>query len=332
LIYRFIPVFSIIVLVILYAPAALGQDTPVCAACGEKVSGDFFETEGVYYHAKCFRCDFCGKPIPDSFIRYQGKNYHSSCFENNIALRCDVCGDIITGKYISNFWGNSYHPEHDGKEIQCSFCRRFITGEMIEGTIKFKDGRHLCSHCVPTAVFESEQAKVLMREVAGWLADFGLKVDPRPIEVHLVNKDALRRLASGASKNSQGFVDVEVTQNMSGEIQKQSFRMYLLYGMPRAQMIGTIAHELTHVWQLLNGGQDENEAISEGSCNYSVYLVLQKIGTDQADFMIDNMLNDTGAVYGKGLKQIKRYAEANGLEGWRRLMKERPQGSGMQMK
>ena len=153
------------------------------------------------------------------------------------------------------------------------------------------------------------------------------KIDPRSIEVSLVNKDALRRLAAGASRDSQGFVDYEVTRNMSGDVKHRTIRMYLLYGMPRTQMIGTIAHELTHVWLFLQEGDDQDKVLTEGSCNFSAYLILQKTGTDQAKFIIDNMQNNPDAVYGEGFRRIKRYVEANGLESWRRLMKENPQKS-----
>jgi hypothetical protein len=309
----------------LLAPPALAQDTPVCAVCGEKVSGDFFGTEGQYYHSKCFLCDYCGKSIPDAFIRYQEKNYHPACFEDHAALRCDVCGGIIKGKYISNFWGNAYHPEHEGKEIQCSFCRRFIVGNLLDETIIFQDGWHLCGECISTAVFESAEAVLLLREVAKQLADFGLTVDPRLIEVNLVNKDALRRLAKGASQDTWGFVNFEVTRNMNGSVTRRSIRMYLLYGMPRTEMIGAIAHELTHVWLFLQAGDDSDKVLAEGSCNYSAYLILQKTENDQAKFIIDNMQNNPDAVYGEGFRRIKRYVEANGLESWRRLMKENPQ-------
>jgi hypothetical protein len=300
-------------------------DSTVCAGCGEKISGDFIEVDGKYYHSRCFTCDYCQKPIPDSFIRYQGKNYHPACFEDHVALRCDVCGGVIKGGYISSYWGNAYHPEHVGKEIQCSFCRRFIVGKLMEGAIVFQDGRHLCGECASTAVFESAEAASLLAGVAKQLADFGLKVDPRSIDINLVNKDALRRLASGTSKDTRGFVDYEIARSMSGGVEHRTIRMYLLYGMPRTAIIGTIAHELTHVWLFQQGEEERDRALVEGSCNFAAYLILQKMGTDQAGFIIDNMENDPDAVYGEGFRRIKRYAEANGLDGWRRLMKETPQ-------
>jgi hypothetical protein len=306
-------------------PPVQAQDASVCAACGKKLGRDFVEIEEKYYHSKCFTCNYCNKPIPDSFTRYEGKNYHTQCFEAQIAIRCDFCGGIIKGKYISNFWGNAYHPEHEGEEIQCGFCGRFIVGKLVEKSVVFQDGRHHCGECISTAVFESGEAKSLLKEVAEWLDDFGLGVDPKLIEVSLVNKDALRRLAAGESQDARGFVDHEVTRTLSGDVTHQATRMYLLYGIPRTEMIGTIAHELTHVWMFLQSGKERDKALVEGSCNFSAYLILKKIGTDQAMFIIDNMQNNPNAAYGEGFRLIKRYVEANGLDGWRRLMKDSPQ-------
>ncbi len=323
-----LPVIAALCLVLFFLPSArpvLAKDASVCCVCGEKIGKDFVEIEGLYYHAICFTCDYCNEPIPDVFTRYEGKNYHTPCFEAHIALRCDDCGGIIKGKYISNFWGNAYHPEHEGVEKQCSFCLRFIVGDLVEKSVVFQDGRHLCGECMSTAVFESSEAKSLLKEVAGRLDDFGLKVDPRPIEVNLVNKDALRKLSAGASKNARGFVDYEVARTMAGDVTHRITRMYLLYGMPSTEMIGTIAHELTHVWLFQQEEKDREKALVEGSCNYAAYLILDKMGTDQAKFIIDNMENNPDTSYGEGFRRIKRYVEANGLEGWRRLMKDSPQ-------
>jgi len=303
-------------------PAPQARDSKVCAGCGEKLGTNFIEVDGLHYHAKCFTCDYCKKPIPDSFTRYEGKNYHTSCFEAHIAIRCDACGGIIKGKYISDFWGNAYHPEHEGKEIQCSFCRRFIVGDRLKETVQFQDGRHLCGQCLSTAVFESAEAKSLVADVAKRLSRFGLKIDPRSIEVNLVDKDALRRLAGGTSKDTRGSIDYEVVKTLSGDVKQRITRMYLLYGMPGTEMIGTIAHELTHVWLLQQDERERDEALVEGSCNFSAYLILKEIGTDQARFIIDNMENNPDVAYGKGFRRIRRYAEANGLDGWRSLMKD----------
>jgi hypothetical protein len=97
--------------------------------------------------------------------------------------------------------------------------------------------------------------------------------------------------------------------------------VYLLNGMPRAQMAATAAHELMHVWQFRNSKLRQDPALSEGSCNFASYLVLRRIGGQDADYVIDGMLTDPDSIYGEGFRRVKAFAEKNGMPAWLRLLK-----------
>ncbi len=297
------------------------QDAQVCKVCGASISGEYFETRGCFYHPSCFTCEYCKQPIGDTYIVYRHRNYHASCFEKHVALRCAVCGEIVTGKYLLDYWGNASHPWHEGKIPRCDFCQRFIVGALVDRMIRHPDGRFLCGKCSPSVITSLKEARSLMFEVAAAFEKFGLEVNPQEVELHLVGREELRERSSGRSYDTTGFADCFVEKNLFGRVREQSIDVYLLHSMPRVQMIGTLAHELTHVWQFLHGQSKQGKALSEGSCNFSSYLVLRKIGGEEAEFIIHNMLNDEDPVYGEGFRRVKGYAEKEGLVGWLQLMK-----------
>jgi hypothetical protein len=295
----------------------------VCAACGQVIRESYFETGGKVYHARCFTCARCGKPIEGEFTVFKGKNYHTPCFENHVALRCAVCGGIVQGQYLLDYWGNAYHPRHKNDVIQCDFCQRFIVGSLTEGMKRLRDGRALCSICAPGSVTNVRDARAILVDAADKLRSVGIDVDCDRVELALVGGDELARIAGNRSNDTKGFTDYWVSKSLFGKVNGETVKVYLLYGMPRVQMASTAAHELMHVWQFRKGRLDQDAAISEGSCNLASYLVLRKLGGQEAEFVIDGMIRDPDPVYGDGFRLVKAYTEEKGISPWLRLLREK---------
>lgn len=320
-----IPLAAVLLFATMPLPGALAfaGDARTCAACGKPLGGSHFETGGRFYHPECFTCGHCGEPIMGAFTVFRGKNYHTPCFEKHVALRCAVCGGIIEGQYLLDYWGRAYHTHHKDDVLQCDFCRRFVTGSLADGMKRLPDGRTLCSKCAPTSVSGIREARSIMNEVAGELARFGIRVDPGPVELRLVGQGELARIADNHSHQTKGFTDYLVKRGAFGTVRSESMTVYMLDGMPRMQFAGTVAHELMHVWQFQKGCLDQDPALSEGSCNYAAYLVLKRTGGPEADFVIDGMLKDPDRVYGSGFRRVKMYVEREGVRAWLRALEKR---------
>jgi len=317
-----IVLFVVAVALIAASVVAAGEDR-TCKACGEPIHGSYFETGGRFYHPRCFTCEYCRKPIKDAFTVFRNKNYHTPCFEEHVALRCAVCGGIIEGQYLLDYWGNAYHTRHKDDVLQCDFCQRFIVGSLVDGMKRLPDGRCLCTKCAPTSITSVREARSLLREAAKKLEKSGISVDPAPVELHLVGQEELRRIAGEKSHDTKGFTDYLVKKGPFGMVTNEETKVYLLNGMPRTQAVATAAHELMHIWQFQNGRLDQNPVLSEGSCNFASYLVLRRIGGREADYAIDGMLTDPDRVYGEGFRRVKAYAERYGVPAWLRLLKEK---------
>jgi hypothetical protein len=287
-----------------------------CEKCGEVINGAYFETNGRYFHSECFVCAHCGRPIRGTYTTYREGNYHTDCFEKHVAKRCALCGGVIQGGYLLDFWGNAYHISHQVETEACEYCGRFIAPHTTGGGVRYSDGRYICSHCRESAVTDKNEALLIMSEVSRHMQRFGMDVDIGEVELHVVGLNKMQRLSGRGSVRLTGFTDFEEKKSLFGFSMKRRVDVYLLYGMPRIDVVSTLSHELAHVWQFRAGRLDNDEAFSEGSCNYASYLVLQNYHGRAADYVVANLVDDRNSVYGDGFRRVKTYAEAEGIGAW----------------
>ncbi len=300
------------------------EPRPTCAACGRAIDGEFIETEGKTYHPEHFLCGYCKLPIENiRYVVHEKTNYHPHCYEEHIALRCALGDGIIDGEYLRDHWGNVYHLSHEHDADQCDYCRRFISKTLTGGGYKYDDGRIICSLCARSAVDDVDEAGKLMAEVARHLRRVGLAVDLDSIRLRLVDLDRMRQLAAASSHELKGYTHF-IRYSSSGEGDPDNIAtVYVLHGMPRVDVIATLAHELTHVWQLTHGRKENDDALCEGSSNYAAYLVLKEYSGPETEYLVKKMLENQDPVYGEGFRRVKRFAEERSVEEWIRLLRSR---------
>jgi len=317
---RLVAVLSLLILVLPLAGVAPAGDAPICAACGQPIEGPVFQTRGLYYHAEHFTCAYCGKQIRGSYSEYGGKVYHNDCFQEHVALRCALCGEIIRGEYVQDYWGNSYCKRHDGEAPVCDSCGRFISQELTGGGVRYSDGRFLCNICRNETVDDIDEILSLVHDVAGVMKSFGMDVDYRGIKVDLVGRDHMQRLCGHHSDGLRGFTDYQEDFRVFGYAKNRRMHMYLLYGMPRMEIISTIAHELAHVWQFNHGRFKNERSWAEGSCNYASYRVLANYPGRESSFFRLSLSRDRDGVYGDGFRRVKTLVDAEGTKAWLRYL------------
>ena len=313
----------LLVLCILFTPAILRASNPIapaCGACGEPITVESFQTKGVYYHSACFRCAQCDRAITGPYSEYKGKNYHNDCFERFVALKCALCQQTIRGEYLQDFWGNSYCLRHDDDAPVCDSCGRFIADNTTGGGVRYDDGRFICNICHPKSMTDIDEILGLVHEVAGHMRSLGMKTDYHGIRIHLVGREEMQKLSGHHSEGLRGFTDYREDFRVFGKSHDRKMDMYLLYGMPRMELISTIAHELGHVWQFNRGRFRNDRAWNEGSCNFAAYLVLARYPGKESAFFRASLARDDDSVYGEGFRRVKVLAEAEGTKSWLRYL------------
>jgi LIM domain len=310
----------VLTLVAATSVAVAADDAPVCAACGETIDGPHFQTKGLFYHAECFRCAYCDREIQGAYNEYQGKVYHADCFVNHVALRCALCDAMIKGEYVQDFWGNSYCKDHEKDAPVCDSCGRFISERITGGGVRYDDGRYICNICRPKSVTDVDEILELVRDVAEQMHTFGMDVDYKGIKIHLIGREKMQKLSGHHSDGLRGFTDYREDFRLFNHVHNRKMDMYLLYGMPRMEIISTIAHELAHVWQFNHGRFRNERSWSEGSCNYAAYLVLANYPGRESSFFRIGLTRDDDDVYGEGFRRVKTLAENDGTGSWLRYL------------
>jgi hypothetical protein len=300
-----------------------------CAICGNRIEDDTFKSsEGKYYHTSCYleavvpSCAFCGNPIRDkTYTSSKRKKYHSSCYEEFVVLRCTLCRKRIEGDYFTDYWGGTYHASHRTDSPSCDFCGCFLRTPLAGGAVKYDDGRFLCGSCRASAVTTVKEVQGLAFEVSERLRRTGIDVDVEAVAFQIVGAKKMHRLEPYRQHKRTGLTSYREVVGVPGRTTYEHITVYVLYGMPRVQMIAAIAHELTHVWQLLHGRRIIYLTLSEGSCEYATYLVLKDIPGGKSEYLIHTMTVDDHRYYGEGFRRVKRYVEQNGNARWLTLLK-----------
>lgn len=302
--------------------AAAGER--ICKYCSTAIEGAHFESGADYYHPDHFRCEYCSDRISGPYTEYKDKNYHSECFRTQIALRCALCEDIVEGEYLLDFWGNAYHLHHREDTPACDSCSRFLSPATTGGGVRYDDGRYVCGICHESSVTDIDVIMRLIEEVGRYMDSFGMTVDYKGLEVHLIGQDQMRDLAGEHSSGLRGFTDYSEDWRLFGRAKNRKLNVYFLYGMPRIELISTISHELGHVWQFNHGRFENDKAWAEGSCNFASYLVLGRYSDKEADFFRHSIAADENRIYGEGFRRVKRYVDDKGVDAWLKQLRKKP--------
>jgi hypothetical protein len=155
------------------------------------------------------------------------------------------------------------------------------------------------------------------------MKSMGMKVDYKRMQVHLIGREQMQNLSGEASAGLRGFTDYEEDWRIFGRAKGRKLNVYFLYAMPRIELIGTIAHELAHIYMFNHGKFDNDRAWSEGSCNYASWLVLGEYPGEDSSFFRASMTSDQDPIYGEGFRRVKDYAEAKGDGDWIKRMRRK---------
>jgi hypothetical protein len=319
----FIRLLAIVLVLAAFATTPAAAQRYICEKCGRVIEGPHFETGGRYYHPEHFTCAHCGQPITGAYTEYKGENYHSDCFKRSVALRCSLCDQVIQGEYIQDYWGNAYCKRHKDDPC-CDSCSRFISPAVTGGGVRYDDGRYICAICQPGSVKDIDVVMKMIDEVATHLASFGMEVDYAGLNVHLIGQDQMKDLSGEHSSGLRGFTDYSHDWRIFKRAGNRKLNVYFLYGMPRMELISTIAHELAHIYQFNHGRFRNDQVFAEGSCNYASWLVLRKYDGENAGFFRHSLTHETDPVYGDGFRRVRTFAETEGIGAWlERLRKKK---------
>ena len=145
----------------------------------------------------------------------------------------------------------------------------------------------------PTDIIDDpSQMDSLIPKVKATLAkEFGIFVN-LPVRYFLVKGEELDRVYSGTYRGSE----IGLHRYVNG-----AHEIYIMKGMSEDSFEATLAHELTHAWQIERCVPEQDKIVREGFARWIEYKYLDLIG---AYVLANSVKRDADPVYGVGFKKM----------------------------
>ncbi|MDP7421607.1 MAG: hypothetical protein QGH40_06995 [bacterium] len=280
---------------------------PECIHCREPVTTHYYRLEEGKLCEFCFKelpkCEVCGLPLVGAFRML---DEHKVCRPCHRKLPiCTACDSKILGAC----W---QFEDDDG--TYCSRCRKdqkrcnVCSLPLDRAARLLADGRNVCSQCFKDGVFDLTVARRYLVEVKRMLRnqlDITVKT---PARFSLVGQDKILALAERSphlEKNRKDeFLGLFVRDG-------DNYHVYVEYGLIPPVLIGTLAHEYTHVWQEAHCPAGQSLMLREGFAEWVRYKIMEKKGfTHQMKY-----LEKRTDLYGKGFQLMRRIEKKRGVNG-----------------
>lgn len=149
---------------------------------------------------------------------------------------------------------NRYVGYAEAGERFCDFCGTLLSGVEYD---RLKDGRDRCLDCSRTVLKGAKNFEALFAQTKEGLCEkFGIDLAV-PVKVKVVSQAKLSRALGTTFVATPGFDARAVGLAVS---QRGRYSMLFENGTPRISLVGTAAHELTHIWQYTHWDMDAIKA------------------------------------------------------------------------
>lgn len=181
--------------------------------------------------------------------------------------------------------------------MHCTYCgigiRQHGWSMPFQGEegLRYGDGRIICRKCHQTAVKNDQQIRAIWQHVRTCFADLGLSIQWDRLPIRLEHQPQIEQ--SGGA-HTVGYAETVIYGRQIDS------RVTMLYGMPAALAVETLAHEVGHVWCREHNVQFRPDPDDEeGFCNVLACLALQRLGNQyDAPKRIEAMFQNPDPVYG----------------------------------
>ena len=214
--------------------------------------------------------------------------------------KCTICLQVLTGDYYMDAWKNPFHIHHENEGIFCNSCSRIISQGITHGGYRYNDGRHICSLCQISVVKDDSSIYAAYSHVITLFKTIGINNIPSKIPIELINLIELNnKIGSHSYGNLKGFTHTDHDHK-----KQPLYTIFMLFGLPKIEFEGALAHELMHVWLYENYPNLQIET-TEGLCNLGSAFIYKNDGTHFSKIHLQAMENDPHTIYGNGYRKMK---------------------------
>lgn len=303
-----------------------------CHVCGQPLTGRFYRyAHGLVACSSCAatrpRCARCDAPLPDAELVSNGMQHTKAgapgkkgvsaksggsllcrhCLRT--APRCACCGNPITQTWYT--FEELLPPAAIRRFCEtcvqhrprCDVCRAPVP----KGATTLPDGQFRCSLCAAEMVLGSDDVRAVYVEALA-LAERVARIRPRQVPaLALVGRrqmgEVRQRFASDIPTGAGGHhvLGFFVRENGAASI-------YVELGLPRPLLLGTLAHELGHAWQIETAASVTDPLLREGFAEWVSHRVLVAGGHRR----VAARATRRDDIYGRGLRHFLEIERAAG--------------------
>ena len=264
------------------------------------------------WHPDHFRCAHCKRPITtDRFYVHDGVPYHARCYRDSIATPCAYCGRTLLGPYMEDEWGARYCVEHENHLPRCFFCGRLAHERHEHST--YEGERLICRTCRSSAIYSDAQARTMLMQLMEWAHCQGLSFNGPVPQLHLYEQAQLGALGRAHGGEELGTTLSTTYQLSHSEVHRVVDGVAILRGLPSMVLAGTIAHELGHVWLIMQAILDWPKSDEEGFCQLLAHRYYIQLDTDDSRCQARRIERNPDAIYGDGFRCVRAVADAVGF-------------------
>ncbi len=248
-----------------------------CHLCGSRLLLQYTEySTGLVVCSECERnaprCTACTQPARQ-LTPVDEQRLCQRCL--NTLPRCTACNKPIMGQYFR--FGDSpkpYCPACSSQRPTCQVCGSPLgpDGKQLPGNL------NRCGECAQTMVLDDAAAQSLYQMVIEQTrAIFEKDVQQVPT-LRIVGPDELAAVRQRHEPFASG--SSAASQHVLGYFEQQGYTrsIYVERALPRATLIGTLAHEYAHAWQADYAPSKQHPQRREGFAEWLSWSVLVALG------------------------------------------------------
>lgn len=200
---------------------------------------------------------------------------------------------------------------------QCDFCGDFKLPE--EMTVLKPDNRERCPKCSETAIDSEEQLRELYKTARSYFEnDLGLSLID-DITLHFTDAIRIQKLRGERFVASDRF---DVRSIGLATYKNGKYDIYIENGATKVQMLSTLIHEMTHIWQYTHLDVQQMKA-DYGGLLMEGHAIWTEINHNpaQKELLAPENRNDD---YGNGFRLIKKWEQKLGRNPFVFLLEKYP--------
>lgn len=168
----------------------------------------------------------------------------------------------------------------------------------------YADGRMLCKDCVRHIIVSSENLNIVAQWVLQQIEKLGFKFTRGYTHVSLISKEKMKNLGFD---HAEGLATNTVSHHLFLQDQHIHAQINVIYGMPTANLVWVLSHEIGHVLVSQHQYKFNSMAQEEGFCQLMALLVSQKSQNPLMPRVLHKEFNNPDPIYGGELR--KAYAQ-----------------------